>query len=294
VAVATQGAELAVGSSAALTLPWPIGAFVVGVTLFQYQFPYASQHSVAEVALSVSANMTSANTIAVTPNGIMKDASGNYLDGANSLVIVGALAWSQDDASVAEITVPGIASGTASPAAQIPPGSAILASQAILTGFDIVRPGNHHVQSIQASVSSNLFSPPAASIRGMASLQDASGNVDTSATVDGAYFCSYNIPEYELATWIGATQTPVNTQSTETVTFASAPSAVALFLTGFSMAYPQAQDQEVGFMVAGATKLTMTATGASFIPQAAMASGPLQSNPAVATGTVSLVAVGIP
>src|SRR5260370_8383177 len=108
----------------------------------------------------------------------------------------------------------------------------------MLTGLDIVRPGNHHVQSIQASVSSNLFSPPAASIRGMASLQDASGNVDTSATVDGAYFCSYNIPEYELATWMGATQTPVKTQSTETATFASTPTPIPLSLTASSTPPP--------------------------------------------------------
>jgi hypothetical protein len=294
VAVATAGSsQLPIGGATALKFPWPIGAYVVGVTGFQYQYPGLSCHNVLEVALSVDANLIAANIVVVQPKGIMMGQSGQNLDAVNSWVNVGVLAWSQDDTSVVAMTVPGITSATASAAAQIPPGSALLASQAILTGFNIVRQSEASVQHVRASVSSSLFTPLAATVRGAASISDQKGNTYTSATVDGAYFCVYNVPELELATWIGPTQSPEFPQTTETVPFAISPNEIALFLTGFSIEYPDPQASQVAFMVAGATQFAGTSTGASFIPQAAVASGPLTSNPDVATGWVSLVAVGI-
>lgn len=292
-AVGTAGIQLSLGSAGELKLPWPIGAYIVGVTFFQYQMANVSGREIIEVALSVDANLTAPDSIFVQPNGVMKDTSGHNLD-PSSFVIVGALAWSQDDTNVATMTAPGIPTGSASAAVQVPAGSAVQGSQAVLTGFDIAREGQHNLQYIRASVSSNLFTPLAATVRGAASFQDATGNVSTSATVDGAYFCTFNQPEAQLVAWTGPTQTPVDTQTTETVTFSTPVSNVALLLTSFSIQYPEGQDSQIGYMVVGATRLTNTGSDASFIPQAAMASGPLTSNPSVATGWVSLVAVGIP
>jgi hypothetical protein len=293
VAVSTVVSNVPFGQVTPFGFPWPIGAYVVGVTYFQYQFPGPSGHEVIEVALSLDANLTAADTVAVQPIGVMTDASGHNLDQQGSVVTAGVVAWSQDDLNVTAMSAPGVPSGTASGAVQIPAGSALLASQAVLGGFDIFRSDQHNVQYIRVSVSSNLFSPLAATVKGTAALQDASGNVDTSATVDLAYLCTYNVPELQLAAWAGPTQAPNGNQSPVNVQFAAPAANAAVFLTGFSIEDSDGSDMALGYIEAGANQVGVSGSAVNFVPHAAMTNGSKTSS-TVATGWVSVVAVGIP
>ena len=290
--VGTVVSNVPFGRATPFGFPWPIGAYIVGVTYFQYQFPGPSGHEVIEVALSLEANLTAAHTVTVQPVGVMADASGHNLDQQGSVVTASVLAWSQDDLNVTAMSAPGLPSGIASGAVQIPAGSALLASQAVLGGFHISRADQHNVQYIRASVSSTLFSPLAATVRGTAALRDASGNVGTSATVDVAYFCTYSVPELQLAAWAGPTQSPSGDQSPANVQFSAPPAHAAVFLTGFSIEGSDGSDMTPGYIEAGANRVAINGSTVNFVPHAAMTDGPKTSS-TVATGWVSVVAVGV-
>jgi hypothetical protein len=303
--VEAQLATINVGQSYLFTFSQLVGPYVVGVCHFDFRFPDFTPHKILEIALSVGSNQPGPNGIQVTVNGTMKDQSGNNLDPTASTATVMILAWSQGDAFATVGVATGVVNGSASPPIALPPGAAIQASQAILTGFDVASGdgSDHNLQLIKAGASSNLSNeynePPQVTIGSMVAMQDASGHVAVAPTINGAYFCQANDPEIEVVPWSGSGavgSSPMD-WATAKVPLTQPATAAALFLTGFALSYPDGVDHWVADLAVGCPNITLLDNGstAMFYPYAATMDGDVFNDKCNVTyGTVSFVVVGIP
>lgn len=283
-----QVRQVNIGATCAINFTEAIVNYLVGVSTVQLEYP--TQRNVAEVSVSLASNMPNQNTLVVTVNGVMRDASGYNLDPVHSLVGVVALVWVEDATFVTTGTAKGIANGTSSPLIPIPAGSAINASQAILTGFEAsYTNGDSNVHSLCAFASTNFFSQPSsgAAIVSTVGMSDAKGLV-AAATIDGAYICGYDSQEFVIIPWFGT----VTERETVTVPFGQPMTSLAVFLTGFSFTYDAGEAFQVLLLIVGTGiggfKLSKDNRSAQFPVDAYLNSGT-----GVIFGTLSLAVVGI-
>lgn len=157
---------------------------LVGISGYQLSFGETTDHHLQTVSISLATNQ-SGSVLQVTPNAILRDGSGHNLDPSNSWITIIAMAWvatAEPDLEFA--CVNNIADSYNSSDIAIPCTNPSTL-QAILTGFNLsFGSGDHHFQSYLFSAGS-LRNGGNAAISGSAALLDGSGNIASTAAING-------------------------------------------------------------------------------------------------------------